>query len=359
MEHAMMRPSSMAFMRDGEHSGERRRAISVFGAAGHTARFVVAELRRRGWSPILCGRDAAKLKDRESAYPETAIRTASVDDPVSLDQALAGAAAVLNCAGPFADTAVAVIEAAMRAHIPYLDIAAEPQAVLDAFERFDGAAKQAGIVVAPGLAFYGGFGDLLATAAMDDWTAADEIRVAIALDGWNPTRGTRLTGQRSAGRRRFLVDGKLEFVSDPPPTRDWNFPQPFGMQPVVGLPFGEVILISRHIRVPDIRSYLNLSPLREVRDPNTPPPSLSDGSGRSAQTFVIEATARRGGVERRAIAQGHDIYAVTAPIIVEAAERILDRRTDAFGTVAAGEIFNAREFLEALSPRHFSLEMRH
>lgn len=353
-----MKPSSTALTRDTENSVERRRAITVCGASGHTARFVIAELRRRGWSPILCGRDAAKLQDLGSAYPEMAMRMASVEDPESLDQALAGAVAVLNCAGPFADTAAPVIEAAMRARIPYLDVTAEPQVVLDAFERFDAPAKQAGIIVAPGLAFYGGFGDLLATAAMGDWTAADEICIAIALDRWNPTRGTRLTGQRSTGRR-FLVNGKLEFLVDPPPTRDWNFSEPFGLQPVVGLPFGEVILISRHIRVPNILSFLNLSPLKDVRDPNTPPPRPSDDSGRSAQTFVIEATVRRGGAERRAIAKGRDIYAVTAPIIVEAAERILDGRTKAFGTVAAGEIFNAREFLETISPRHFSLELRH
>lgn len=359
MEHAMIRLRSMALTQETESSAGRRRAITVFGAAGHTARFVLAELRRRRWSPILCGRDAAKLKDLESAYPGTAIRIASVDDPVSLDQALAGAAAVLNCAGPFADTAAPVIEAAMRARIPYLDVTAEQQVVLDMFERFDEPAKQRGIIVAPGMAFYGGFGDLLATAAMDDWTAADKICIAIALDGWYPTRGTRLTGQRSAGRRRFLINGKLELLAEPSPTRDWNFPEPFGMQPVVGLPFGEVILISRHIRVPDIRSYLNLSPLKDLRDPNTPPPRPSDDSGRSTQTFVIEATVRRGSAERRAIAQGRDIYAVTAPIIVEAAERILDGRTKPVGTVAAGEIFNAREFLEALSPRHFLLEMRH
>jgi hypothetical protein len=354
-----MGTSSLALTPYPGNSTEPRGAITVFGAAGHTARFVIAELRRRGWSPILSGRDAAKLKDLESTYPEMAIRIASVDDPVSLDQALAGAVAVLNCAGPFADTAAPVIEAAMRARVPYLDVTAEPQVVLDTFERFGEPAKQAGIVVVQGLAFYGGFGDLLATAALGDWTVADEICIAIALDGWNPTRGTRLTGQRSAGYRRILVNGKLEFLADPPPTRDWNFPEPFGMQPVVGLPYGEVIFISRHIRVSDVHSYLNLSPLKDIRDPNTPPPGPIDDSGRSAQTFVIEAVTRRGSAERRAIAQGRDIYAVTAPIIVEAAERVLDRRSKTVGTVAAGEIFNAREFLEALSPKHFSLEIRH
>jgi hypothetical protein len=36
-------------------------------------------------------------------------------------------------------------------------------------------AREGGIVIIPAMAFYGGLGDLLATAAMGDWTIADEI----------------------------------------------------------------------------------------------------------------------------------------------------------------------------------------
>jgi short subunit dehydrogenase-like uncharacterized protein len=36
-------------------------AVTVFGAYGHTGRFVVSELRKREWTPILSGRDPAKL----------------------------------------------------------------------------------------------------------------------------------------------------------------------------------------------------------------------------------------------------------------------------------------------------------
>ena len=42
-------------------SDKSDRTVAVFGAAGHTGRFVVSELRRRGLTPILSGRDAAKL----------------------------------------------------------------------------------------------------------------------------------------------------------------------------------------------------------------------------------------------------------------------------------------------------------
>ncbi|TXS41975.1 hypothetical protein EAO72_15795 [Streptomyces sp. or43] len=45
-----------------------------------------------------------------------------------MDRALAGAAAVINCAGPFALTGAPVVEAALRAGIPYVDVAAEIEA---------------------------------------------------------------------------------------------------------------------------------------------------------------------------------------------------------------------------------------
>ena len=65
---------------------------------------------------------------------------------------------------------------------------------------------------------------------------------------------------------------------------------------------------------------------------------------------------RSGGSERRAVASGQDIYAVTAPLAVEAVDRILTGRTRTIGVASAGEIFDAPDFLRALSP-HISLDL--
>jgi uncharacterized protein YbjT (DUF2867 family) len=68
------------------------RTVTVFGAYGHTGRFVVSELRQRGWTPILSGRDPDKLNAIGAGASRTEdIRPASVDDPASLDRALVGA----------------------------------------------------------------------------------------------------------------------------------------------------------------------------------------------------------------------------------------------------------------------------
>ncbi len=116
------------------------------GAYGHTGRFVVAELRERGCVPLLLGRDQDKLLALAQAQPGLEARQASVDDPASLDRALNGAAAVINCAGPFATTAAPLVEAALRAGIPYVDVAAEIEANRDTFAHFAEPARTAGTV---------------------------------------------------------------------------------------------------------------------------------------------------------------------------------------------------------------------
>jgi len=237
-------------------------------------------------------------------------------------------------------------------------VTAEQPAALASFERFGGAAREAGVVIIPAMAFYGGLGDVLATAAIGDWAAADEICIAVALDSWKPTWGTRVTGRRNTARHFVFSKSKLEFLADPPPTRAWNFPALFGTQDVIGLCFSEIITISRHLPVPEIHAFMNLPPVRDVRDPDTPPPTASDDSGRSSQIFLVEVVARRGGEERHALARGRDIYAITAPIVVEATQRIVTGQAKKTGVVAAGEAFDARDFLESLHPMHLSVEIQ-
>lgn len=333
-----------------------RPRIAVYGATGHTGCFVVAELLRRGFAPVAVARDDAKLA--VSGFREQGIvtRAASIGEPTALDSAFAGAAAVINCAGPFLDTADAVAAAALRARIHYLDVTAEQPSALATFDRFGDAARKAGVAVVPAMGFYGGLGDLMSTAAASGWDVPDEVRVGVALDSWHPTLGTRITGQRNTARRLIITDGQLAPVPQPAPESTWDFPEPFGRQDVVELPFSEVPLIARHLRVANLRCFINQGPLRDLRDPTTPPPRAADERGRSPQRFLVEAIVRVGRDRRRAVALGTDIYAVTAPLVCEAVDRILDGAVRHGGAFAPGELFDADDFLRRLSPQQLTFE---
>lgn len=322
-------------------------AVAVYGAGGHTGKFVVAELRRRAIPVVAVGRDASRLP---AGVPG---REAAIDDPVALDRAFAGCAVVVNCAGPFLDTAAPVVEAALRAGCSYLDVTAEQASAQATFQAYDGPARAAGVAVIPAAGFYGGLADLLASA-LAGAEPVERISTAVALDRWWPTEGTRRTGERNRVPRVVVEDGRLVPMGLPAASIDWRFDAPHGAQTVVEMPFSEIVTLSRHLRVRSLRSYLSASALADVRDADTPAPSASDALGRSAQRFAMEVVVDGPAGTRRAVARGQDIYAVSAPLIAEAVVRLLDPAYPRSGALALGEAFDARDFLRALTPTHLA-----
>ena len=245
--------------------------------------------------------------------------------------------------------------AAVGAGAHYLDVSAEQLAVQEVYRAFGQLGVRPDVAVIPAMAFYGGLADLLATAAADGWEAVDEVTVAIGLDRWWPTEGTRITGRRNTATRLVVEGGHLVPVPLSAPRRDWEFPAPLGHQAVTGIPFSEVVVMARHLGAQRIGTYLSAAALDDIHDPATPAPEAVDAEGRSAQRFAVDVVVRRGAQQRRITAGGQDIYAVTAPLVAEAARRLVDGRAKALGAVAPGEAFDAAGFLAALSPSHLAI----
>ncbi len=340
----------------------RNRKIAVFGAYGHTGRFIVAELLKRGWTPVLSGRDTRKLQVLSAESGGLEIRPASLTDAASLDQAVNEVAAVINAAGPFSVTAAPLMDAALRMRTPYIDVVAEPEIAAAAFQNYDVRAREAGIIIAPASAFYGTLGSLLATAALRDWPDADEITLAFALSSWKPTLGTRITievaEERRGGKRLVFSNGQLSLHEGSAAQTEWTFPAPVGRQIVVEeFTTADSVTLSRHVKFGHIREVMTLAPLGDLSDQDTSPPPSVDASGRSAQRFLVEAVVRRGKDERRATVSGQDIYAITAPIVVEATERVIANQRGLSGVLSAGQISGAADFLHALAPLHLKLNL--
>lgn len=322
--------------------------MAVYGAAGLTGRFVVDELLRRGLEPIAIGRNAGKLEAAGFDRLSVETRQASIDDPSSLERAFAGAGAVINCAGPFLDTAEAIAPAAIACGIHYLDVTAEQASAAATLAAFDHAAAEAGVTVMPAMAFFGGFLDLMVSAIAEGWNEIEEASIGIALDSWHPTNGTRQTGQRNTAPRVVVRNGQLTPVTQPA-EQDWDFPPPFRVQRMLEVPFSEVPLIARHLNVKNLQTFLNMQALQDIRDPLTPRPEPVDDLGRSAQMFLTDVRVQSGAGTRRAVAAGQDIYAFTAPLVCEAARLLLSGNAVPAGAAAPGQAFNARAFLEGLS----------
>ncbi len=322
--------------------------VLVYGATGHTGRFIIDELLRRGLTPVLAGRSAERLAAVPRRHAALERRVVGIDDPDLLRRAVTGTGAVINAAGPFLDTALPLARAAVESGAHYLDVTAEQPVVQALYRDLDAPARAAGVAVVPAMAFYGGLADLLVTAALDGGARADEVEVAIGLDRWWPTAGTRVTGARNTATRLVIRGGALTALESSARSGTWSYPAPLGDQAVVQMPFSEVITIDRHVDVGELRSYLNTAPLDDLHDAATPAPPSTDEHGRSAQRFVVEVVVREGMDTRRASAAGRDIYAVTAPIVVEGAVRLLGGRHRGPGAAAPGEAFDAADILASL-----------
>lgn len=322
--------------------------LAVYGATGHTGRFVVAEALRRGLAVRAVGRRAMPASAGKDGFPP--MQVAPLDDPDRLRQAFAGCAVVVNCAGPFLDTAAPVAAAALDERCHYIDVTAEQASALATLRDFDAVARAAGRVVMPAAGFFGGLADLLASA-LAQGGAIESITVAVAVDRWWPTAGTRRTGERNTAPRQVVREGRLVPLDATAGARDWRFAEPIGPQAMTALPFSEIVTLAHHLPARRIDSLFNLAALADIRDPETPPPTVVDARGRSAQRFEVAVELTQDGRARRATARGQDIYAVTAPLVVEAALRLAATTGDRAGASTLGQALPAREVLQALHGR--------
>ena len=316
--------------------------VLVYGAYGHTGRFAVAELLRRGWRVTAAGRDAQALLSVTGSGVATLAVT--VDQPDILADCAGDSVAVLNCAGPFSKTAAPLISAAIGAAVPYLDVSGEPEVVAQVFEHFAVPARERDVAVMPAAAFFGALGDILGTAALGSWDSADSISIAYALDEWKPTVGTRRVIQEMDGHRRVYRDGKPATVSTPFPQQAWDFPAPVGRRTVIGeYPAPETVLLPHHVSTTAVSTYMTVEALQDLRDPAAGGPVPADRDGRSAQTFLAHAEAVRGSHQRCLWAHGHDIYATSAVIAVSLLERLLN------GPGRSGVLTPAQAFASPIS----------
>ncbi|MEP7013729.1 MAG: NAD(P)H-binding protein [Acidobacteriota bacterium] len=319
--------------------------IAIYGATGHTGRFVVQEAESRGLPVVAVGRSGARLE--ETMPPGVERRVAALDDPESLDRAFAGCSLVVNCAGPFLETAAPVTAAALRSRCHSMDVTAEQASARASFDDFDAPARAAGRAVVPAAGFYGGLADLLATALAPQGKI-DEITVAVGLDRWWPTEGTRRTGERNTVPRVVVKEGRLAPLEPGAAVPDWTFGPPLGRQPMVEIPLSEIVTLHRHLEAATIRSLMNRSALDDLRNATTPPPTAVDSFGRSAQRFEMAVRVERNGEIRTGGARGQDIYAVTAPIVIEAALHLLAPSYRRSGALALAEAVPPVELLRGL-----------
>jgi hypothetical protein len=186
---------------------------------------------------------------------------------------------------------------------------------------------------------------------MSDWTEAETVSVAFALDGWKPTAGTRAAMARMGGGRPVFAGGRLRRRTGPPTFAEHAFPPPVGSKTVmIDYPGCESVLIPQHVATSNVSISMVVAALQDLRDPQSGGPVATDARGRSDQAFLVHVQVTRGDQLRCAWASGRDIYAISAPILVAAMTQLLAGRSSRAGVVSAGAAFDAAEFFGVLAP---------
>ena len=222
----------------------------IYGATGYTGKLTARAAKEKGLTPILAGRNEAKLKAIAGplGFP---YRAFDLSERAKLNAALAAVDAVLHIAGPFSATSKPMADACLRTHTHYLDITGEID-VFEALAARDAEAKRAGVMLLPGVGFDVVPSDCLALHLKQRLT--DAIDLKIYMGGLNAlSRGTAKSMLEAIPRgTRSRRDGRI--VTTPHSIESTcDFGE--GPRPTIAISWGDIATAYFSTRIPNIEVH--------------------------------------------------------------------------------------------------------
>lgn len=236
--------------------------ILIYGAYGYTGELIARQAVSEGLSPVLSGRNAARVAALAQSLGLDA-RPFDLEGDTVAGQ-LADIDVVLHCAGPFVDTAPAMVAACIATGTHYLDITGEIEVFEHVFGR-DADARETGAVLCPGAGFDVVPTDCLAAALAESLPDATELALGFeSRSGLSPgTAKTSVEGLAGGGRVRR--NGRIVKVALAADVREIDFGD--GPKHAMTIPWGDVSTAYYSTRIPSIAVYMPMSPgrIRQVR----------------------------------------------------------------------------------------------
>jgi short subunit dehydrogenase-like uncharacterized protein len=311
----------------------------IYGAYGYTGELIAREAAKRGLKPILAGRSQAKLEPLAKELNLTA-RSFSLEDKKSLEYTLKEVDFVLHCAGPFSLTSKPLVEACLRLKKHYLDITGEI-AVFEAMARLDARAKEAGIMIMPGVGFDVVPSDCLALHLKNRLPSATRLTLAFYGLGKisHGTQATMLLGAGEGGAIR--QNGEITRVPAAWKTREIDFGE--AVKPGVTIPWGDVATAFYSTGIPNIEVYAvvpeeNLKMLKlsryfgwllkqkfiqNILQKQIPAGGPDEKERAAGKTFLWGEAADENGNKVEARQAGMEGYAMTVLTALKIAEKII------------------------------------
>lgn len=230
----------------------------LYGANGYTARLILAKAAQFGLTPILCGRDEAKLHPLAEQYG-LPYRVAALTDEIALNNAMRDVPVILHCAGPFSKTALPMQQACLRNGVHYLDITGE----IAVFEQGAALHKQAlerGVMLMSGVGFDVVPTDCLAQYLHTKLPDATYLQLAFANDGGSLSHGTAQTAVDNLGQGGLVREnGLLKTVPYAHKVIEVTFANGKTL-PCMSIPWGDVSTAYHTTGIPTIETFIGSTP---------------------------------------------------------------------------------------------------
>lgn len=235
---------------------DRNQRWLLYGAYGYSGRLIAELAVRKGMRPVLAGRNIDKLEALAQALSLDALPL-DLNDQEELTKVLSDFKLLMHCAGPFSSTAEPMLTACLAAGTHYLDITGEISVFEAAHDRH-AAARDAGIVICPGVGFDVVPTDCVAARLKQALPGAD--RLALGFDSRSTlspgTAKTAIEGLAEGGRVRR--GGELRKVPLAYRTRRIDFGN--GEKLAMTIPWGDVATAYFSTGIPSIEVFVPASP---------------------------------------------------------------------------------------------------
>ncbi len=173
--------------------------ILLYGANGFTARLMLEGLKALPIELILAGRNKEKIQSL-AAQNGLEGRAFALKDQDIVAKNLADIDLLINCAGPFSETALPMAKAALKTGCHYFDITGEIGVFRD-LHKLHNEAKSAHSALIPGLGFDIAPSDCLAKLVADRVKDPQSLVLAVIPKGTRPSHGTLKTALLGLGHQ--------------------------------------------------------------------------------------------------------------------------------------------------------------
>jgi lysine 6-dehydrogenase len=236
-------------------AGGKDMHVLVVGGCGAMGQAVALDLVKQGQvEKVVLGDisiDPARLREKLRGNPKASLAKVDVNDRAGLIKAMKGADIVINCAGPFYKTAVAVAGAAVEARVNYIDICDDYEAAKILFDSdIDAAAREAGITVLTGMGSDPGTNNVIVKWYADHLDRVDEVSLFWVVSIADLSEGAAWDHSLHMiiGKLPQYLDGKLEYVDGGTGEETAHFLEPLGTCQVRYVGHPQPLTIPRYIK---------------------------------------------------------------------------------------------------------------